>query len=149
MPVVQPGEQAVAGLPIRRLSRADLAACVELTVDRDWPPEPDKWRLLFAVGEVYGVDDPAGGLAGTVVLTRYGRGLAAVGMMVVASRHSRRGLGRRLLSFALEQADGAVILVELARNDFFNDGGWLVLDLAARYFALAAGSVGGWWAVTA
>lgn len=109
MPVVQPGEQAVAGLPVRRLSPADLAACVELTVDRDWPPEPDKWRLLFAVGEVYGVDDPAGGLAGTVVLTMYGRRLAAVGMMVVASRHGRRGLGRRLLSFALEQADGAVV----------------------------------------
>src|ERR1700735_3929262 len=108
LPVVQPGERAVAGLPVRRLSPADLAACVELTVDRDWPPEPDKWRLLFAVGEVYGVDDPAGGLAGTVVLTRYGPGLAAVGMMVVASRHGRRGLGGRLLSFALEQADGAV-----------------------------------------
>jgi hypothetical protein len=87
-------DPAAAGLPIRRLSAADLAACVELAADRGWPPERNKWRLLFAVSEAYGIDDPAGGLAAMVVLTRYGRQLAAVGTMVVASRFGRRGLGR-------------------------------------------------------
>jgi GNAT superfamily N-acetyltransferase len=100
---------AAAGLPIRRLSAADLAACVELAADRGWPPELNKLRLLFAVGEAYGVDDPAGGLAAMVVLTRYGRQLAAVGTMVVASRFGRRGLGRRLMSYLLEQAGPAVV----------------------------------------
>jgi hypothetical protein len=71
---VQSSGLAAAGLPIRRLSAADLAACVELAADRGWPPEQNKWRL-FAVGEAYGVDDPAGGLAAMVVLTRYGRQL--------------------------------------------------------------------------
>ena len=62
---VQSFDLAAAGLPIRRLSPADLAACVELAADRGWPPERNKLRLLFAVGEGYGIDDPAGGLAAT------------------------------------------------------------------------------------
>ena len=100
---------ASAGLPIRRLSAADLAACVELAADRGWPPERNKLRLLFAVGEAYGIDDPAGGLAAMVVLTRYGRQLAAVGTMVVASRFGRRGLGQRLTTYLLEQAGPALV----------------------------------------
>ncbi len=92
---LHPGRPAHANLPIRQLSMADLSACVELAADRDWPPEEHKWRLLFRVGEVYGIDDPAGGLAGVVVLTRYGEELAAVGMMVVASRYGHQGLGLR------------------------------------------------------
>jgi hypothetical protein len=98
-----------AGLPIRRLSAADLAACVELAADRGWPPERNKLRLLFAVGEAYGIDDPAGGLAAMVVLTRYGRQLAVVGTMVVASRFGRRGLGRRLTTHLLDQVGRAVV----------------------------------------
>ena len=100
---------AAAGLPIRRLSAADQAACVELAADRGWPPELNRWRLHFATGEVYGVDDPAGGLAATVVLTRYGRRLAAVGTMVVASRFGHQGLGRRLMTHLLGQAGPAVV----------------------------------------
>ena len=84
------------GLPVRRLTPADLPAIVELAADRDWPPEENKWRLMFAVSEPFGVDDPAGGLAGAVVLTRYGASLAAIGMMLVAARHGRKGLGSRL-----------------------------------------------------
>lgn len=106
---VQSFDMDAAGLPIRRLSAADMAACVELAADRGWPPERNKLRLLFAVGEVYGIDDPAGGLAARVVLTRYGRQLAAVGTMVVASRFGRRGLGRRLMSHLLDQAGPAVV----------------------------------------
>jgi GNAT superfamily N-acetyltransferase len=105
----QSSDPAAAGLPIRRLSAADLAACVELAADRGWPPERNKWRLLFAVAEAYGVDDPAGGLAAMAVLTRYGRQLAAVGTMVVASRFGHRGVGRRLMTYLLEQARPAVV----------------------------------------
>jgi GNAT superfamily N-acetyltransferase len=94
---------------VRRLTPADLPAIVELAADRDWPPEESKWRLMFAVSEPFGVDDPAGGLAAAVVLTRYGSGLAAIGMMLVAARHGRKGLGGRLLRYALAQAGDAVV----------------------------------------
>ena len=99
-----------ADLPVRRLSVADLPACLDLAADRNWTREERKWRLLFEVSEVYGLDDPAGGgLAGAVVLTRYGLDLAAIGMMLVAARYGRRGLGSRLMTHALEQAAGAVV----------------------------------------
>jgi GNAT superfamily N-acetyltransferase len=99
----------VSELPVRRLTGADLPAIVELAADRGWPAEESKWRLMLAVSEPYGVDDPVGGLAGIVVLTRYGDELAAVGMMLVASRHGRRGLGRRLMQHVLALAGRAVV----------------------------------------
>jgi hypothetical protein len=96
---------------VRRLGRADLDACVELAADRGWPPERNKWRLLMAVGEAYGIDDPDGGLAAMAVLTRYGERLASVGMTVVASRFARRGLGRRLVADLLGRAGPAVVFL--------------------------------------
>src|ERR1700677_3496947 len=91
--------------PIRRLGRYDLRRCVALSIDRGWSPERAKWSLLLAASEVFGVDAPDGrGLAGAVVLTRWGTDLASVGMMLVAARYGRRGLGRALLGHLLEAA---------------------------------------------
>lgn len=93
--------------PIRRLTLEDLPSCLLLSEDRSWPREEHKWRLLFEIGEVYGIDDPDGGLAGAVVSTRYGREIAAISMMLVARSHERRGLGGRLMTHALEQSGTA------------------------------------------
>jgi len=93
--------------PIRRLSLDDLQVCFDLARDRDWPIEEKKWRLLFEIGAIYGIDDPAGGLAGMVVNTPYGREVSAIGMMVVAKRHERQGLGGRLMRHAMEHAGTA------------------------------------------
>lgn len=99
----------VRSAPLRVLDRAEIPACVALAADRGWSPELRKWGLLFDVGTVYGVDDPDRGLAGMVTLIRYGRSLAAVGMMVVAQRHDGRGLGRRLMEHVLAEADDALV----------------------------------------
>ena len=74
--------------PIRRLGPADLKRCVALSLDRGWSAERAKWSLLLAASEVFGVEAPdGGGLAGAVVLTRWGPDLASVGMMLVAARY--------------------------------------------------------------
>jgi ribosomal protein S18 acetylase RimI-like enzyme len=91
--------------PVRGLGDGDLRRCVALAVDRGWSPERSKWSLLLAASEVFGVDAPDGrGLAGAVVLTRWGTGLASVGMMLVAARYGRRGLGRTLMEHLLRAA---------------------------------------------
>jgi GNAT superfamily N-acetyltransferase len=91
--------------PVRRLGPGDLPRCVALAGDRGWSPERAKWSLLLEACEVFGVDAPDGpGLAGTVVLTQWQRDLAAVGMMVVAARYGRRGLGRALMEHLLRAA---------------------------------------------
>ena len=90
---------------IRRLGPDDLKRCVALSVDRGWSPEKAKWSLLLAACEVFGVDAPDGrGLAGAVALTRWAADYAAVGMMLVAARYGRRGLGRALMDHALRAA---------------------------------------------
>jgi GNAT superfamily N-acetyltransferase len=94
------------GFPdVRRLGADDLRDCAALAVDRGWWPERAKWSLLLAASEAYGVDAPDGqGLAGTVVLTRWGAERAAIGMMLIASRYGRRGFARALMGHALHAA---------------------------------------------
>ncbi|WP_308344642.1 GNAT family N-acetyltransferase [Streptomyces sp. ISL-94] len=92
-------------LPIRALTAGDLRHCADLSEDRGWPREEHKWGLLLAAGNGYGVAAPDGeGLAAACVVTRYGYtpakpDLAAIGMVLVADRFARHGLGRRLMTF--------------------------------------------------
>ena len=98
-----------AGIPVHRLDAGRLADCLELAADRGWPREEHKWRLLFDIGEVYGITDPDGRLVASAVLTRYGPGLCAISMVLVAERFDGRGLGRRLMSEILALTGDAVV----------------------------------------
>ncbi|WP_411103659.1 GNAT family N-acetyltransferase [Streptomyces sp. cmx-4-9] len=103
-PVTPPHLTALTALPIRALTPEDLRYCADLSEDRGWPREDHKWGLLLAAGSGYGVDAPDGrGLAAVCIVTRYGHThagteLAAIGMVLVAARYARRGLGRRLMT---------------------------------------------------
>ncbi len=97
-PVTPPN---ITDLPIRALTVDDLHRCADLSEDRGWLREDHKWGLLLAAGDGYGVDGR--GLAAACVVTRYGTThagpeLAAIGMVLVADRYARRGLGRRLMT---------------------------------------------------
>ncbi|WP_328537848.1 GNAT family N-acetyltransferase [Streptomyces sp. NBC_00344] len=94
--------------PIRRLTIGDLRFCADLSENRGWPREEHKWGLLLTAGTGYGIDDPEGkGLATACVVTSYGDtpsgspGLAAVGMVLVAEKYARQGVGRRLMQHVL------------------------------------------------
>jgi GNAT superfamily N-acetyltransferase len=102
--------------PIRRLVPGDLKQCIALSADRGWSPEKAKWSLLLEASEPFGVDAPDGralgrrrALIGAVVLTRWGTELASVGMMLVAARYGRRGLGRALMEHLIGQAADATV----------------------------------------
>ncbi|WP_369196856.1 GNAT family N-acetyltransferase [Streptomyces djakartensis] len=92
---------SLASLPVRRLTLRDLTACADLSEDRGWPREEHKWQFLLTAGKAYGIDDPEGGLVSACVVTEYGPqdrpALAAIGMVLVAGRHARQGVGRRLM----------------------------------------------------
>ena len=103
--------------PIRLLGPADLDVCVALSIDRGWLPEKAKWSLLLAASQTFGIDAPDGhGLAGAVVLTRWAADYASVGMMLVAARYQRRGLGKALMEHLLAAA-GAGAMVTLFATD--------------------------------
>ena len=97
----------LSDLPIRRLTRDDLVACADLSEDRGWPRDEERWTLLLAAGTGYGIDDPdSKGLMASCVVVSYGPGMAAVGMLLVAGRHARRGIGRYVMQRVIEAAGG-------------------------------------------
>ncbi|MQY14276.1 hypothetical protein SRB5_44390 [Streptomyces sp. RB5] len=103
-------ELALTEAPVRELTAGDLPRLLDLGEDRGWSREVRKWQLLLQVGTVYGTEAPDGrGLASALALTRYGPGLAAIGMVLTAERYARRGLGRRTVRHALTAAGDAVV----------------------------------------
>ena len=90
------------------LTPDDLPACVRLASDRKWVEEPAKWAFLLRVGTGFGLFD-GDELVGTAVVTRFGDEHAAVSMVLVASSHGGRGLGRRLMEHALAFAGTPVV----------------------------------------
>ncbi|MEU6121097.1 GNAT family N-acetyltransferase [Streptomyces sp. NPDC047123] len=112
---------SLSALPIRRLTPRDLRACADLSEDRGWPREEHKWGLLLSAGTGYGIDDPDGpGLIGAYVVTQYGAsqrpGLAAIGMVLVAERYARRGIGRRMMQYAVEEAAATPLTLHATPN---------------------------------
>ncbi|MFD7534190.1 GNAT family N-acetyltransferase [Streptomyces sp. NPDC059819] len=104
-------------LPLRRLTTADLIACADLSEDRGWPREEHKWGLLLAASTGYGIDAPDGkGLVSACVVTSYGPGLAAIGMVLVAERFARQGVGRRLMTDVLREWDGTPLTLHATPN---------------------------------
>lgn len=89
----------------------DLDACLDLAGDRQWGRENGKWLLLLGLGGGYGIDNPRGGLAGTVFLTPVAPGIGVVGMLLVARQHGGRGLARRLMEEALGAAGCATVFL--------------------------------------
>ncbi|MFC8789582.1 GNAT family N-acetyltransferase [Streptomyces cinereoruber] len=108
---------ALAQLPVRRLTPGDLLACADLSENREWPREEHKWGFLLTAGTGYGIDDPAGeGLLACCVVTSYGPGLAAIGMVLVAERYARQGVGRRLMRHVLEEAKDTPLTLHATAN---------------------------------
>lgn len=97
-------------MTVRQLTPADLPACIALAESREWGPERSKWRLLFEIGEAYGIDAPDGdGLACTTVLVRYGKGAAVASMVLTARRYERQGLATRVMGHVLDQAGDRIV----------------------------------------
>ncbi|MEU0160094.1 GNAT family N-acetyltransferase [Streptomyces sp. NPDC006261] len=100
-----PSPLPLVDLPVRRLTRKDLASCADLSEDRGWPRDEHRWGLLLSAGTGYGIAEPDGtGLVAACVLTSYGPRLATVGMLLVAARHARQGIARRLMRHVMEEA---------------------------------------------
>lgn len=99
-----PSPLPLVDLPVRRLTRGDLVACADLSEDQGWPRDEHRWGLLLSAGTGYGIAEPDGkGLVAACVVTSYGPRLAAVGMMLVAARHARQGIARRLMRHVMEE----------------------------------------------
>ncbi|MER7758413.1 GNAT family N-acetyltransferase [Streptomyces sp. NPDC097619] len=112
----------LASLTIRPLTIEDVPRCADLSEDRGWPREDHKWGLLLSAGTGYGIDAPDGqGLAACCVVTSYGHSprspeLTAIGMVLVAERYARQGLGRRLMTEVCEELAPAPVTLHATPN---------------------------------
>ncbi|HEY9326786.1 MAG TPA: GNAT family N-acetyltransferase [Streptomyces sp.] len=125
----------LADLPLRRLTRDDLVPCADLSEDRGWPRDEHRWGLLLAAGTAYGIDDPESkGLMATCVVTAYGPRMAAVGMLLVAGRYARQGVGRYLMQRVIESAEGVPLSLYAtdAGRPLYEELGFLVVGRAER-----------------
>ena len=107
--VYSPGVEKLA---LRSLWISDLPDCLDLAQSRGWEREADHWGMLLRVGRVVGVDHPdRPGLAGTVAISSYGDNLGSIGMLLVSPDLERHGIGRSLMSAALDrlQVDSALL----------------------------------------
>lgn len=120
---------------------ADLDVCLALAVDREWSPERAKWSLLLECGTGYGIDDPAGGLAATVVVMGYQPTLSVIGMMLVSRRRSREGLGRLLMSHAVEHAGPGVCYLYATEfgRPLYEQLGFVTTDTVTKHFGHFSG----------
>ncbi|OLR93717.1 GNAT family N-acetyltransferase [Actinokineospora bangkokensis] len=128
---------------VRRLDLTDLGACLDLGADRGWPREEHKWRLLFRVGQVHGVDDPRGGLIAVVVGTPYGGSVNAISMMLVATEHARRGFGARVLGETLARvgAPTALLTATPMGRPLYLSMGFRVVGRTSTYVGVPRGVV--------
>ncbi|MDT0446015.1 GNAT family N-acetyltransferase [Streptomyces johnsoniae] len=117
-PPPSPPPAPPASLPVRVLTLADLTACLDLAAEHGWAREEHKWRLLLTAGRGVGIDAPdrPGTLLATLVLTSYGETHRCIGMVLVAARFARRGVGRHLMRHALDSCGGAAVFLTATAN---------------------------------
>ncbi|WP_327091346.1 GNAT family N-acetyltransferase [Nonomuraea sp. NBC_01738] len=130
----------------RLLTWDDLDACGTLAATRNWGREEHKWRLLFELGEAWGIDAPDGdGLAATAVLVGYGHDTAVISMVLTAERYERQGFASRVMTRVLERAGGRVVSLhatEFGRPVYERLGFTTVGKVASRTGVFTGGAAG-------
>jgi ribosomal protein S18 acetylase RimI-like enzyme len=110
-----------AGVEIRTLGEADLAAAMRLKESAGWNQTEADWLRLLRLEPGGCFAATAGGrLVGTATTTAYDRELAWVGMVLVDSEFRRRGIASLLMDAALSYLDGR--RVETVKLDATPDG---------------------------
>src|SRR5215212_6568375 len=110
-----------AGVEIRTLGEADLAAAMRLKESAGWNQTEADWLRLLRLEPCGCFAATAGGrLVGTATTTAYGRELAWVGMVLVDPEFRRRGIASLLMAAALSYLDGRGI--ETVKLDATPDG---------------------------
>ena len=83
--------------PVRVLGPTDLGTAGALAAEAGWNQVEADWRIFLELGHLMGVDIPGHGVVATAATLPLGPDLGWIGMMLVATRFRRQGLGRQLL----------------------------------------------------
>jgi GNAT superfamily N-acetyltransferase len=89
-------------IQIRRLTDADLPAAQALSAEAAWPHRLEDWQFALGVGAGLGAFARSGDLVATTLWWPYGPHAATLGLVITATPHQGRGIGRRMMDAALE-----------------------------------------------
>jgi ribosomal protein S18 acetylase RimI-like enzyme len=87
----------IDSLPVRVLGPTDLGAAGALVTEAGWNQVEADWRIFLELGHLMGIDAPGHGVVATGATLPLGPDVGWIGMMLVAARFRREGLGRQLL----------------------------------------------------
>lgn len=98
------------GVAIKRLEDKHLAKAQALSSAVGWPHRQEDWSLVLRLGRSIAALD-GDELLGTIIWWPFGDHYARLGMVIVAPAMRGRGLGRRLMDAALEEAGSRTVLL--------------------------------------
>ena len=85
-----------------RLGAGHTAGCVALSAQARWNQTADDWGTMLALGEGFGLVNPAGKIVATsLALPFTSGGFGWISMVLVSESHRRQGLATRLMQSAM------------------------------------------------
>jgi predicted N-acetyltransferase YhbS len=91
-----------------------IAQAHSLSAELRWPYREEDWRFALELGHGLAAED-GGRLVGTALWWPFEEAFASCGMIIVATSHQGRGIGRQLMDELLRQANGRTIILNSTR----------------------------------
>lgn len=89
-----------------RLAPEHIPGCVALCAEARWNQNAEDWGTMLALGEGFGLVDPAGSVVATSLALPFASGgFGWISMVLVTEAHRRRGLATRLMDSAMRSLE--------------------------------------------
>ena len=122
----------------RKFRSRDTEAAHRLSLSVRWPHRLEDWLILQRRGSGY-VAEERGTVVGTILVWKHDRRYAWLGMLIVDPARQGRGIGRKLISHALENMEGRAVLLNAtpAGRPLFERLGFKVIHNQDRHQGVA------------
>ncbi|MBA8879599.1 GNAT family N-acetyltransferase [Phyllobacterium myrsinacearum] len=118
-----------------------LDGALALSRQAKWPHRREDWTMVLDLSTgVVALD--RGRVVGTTLVTQFGQRAASINMVIVDEAMRGRGIGRRLMDFALQQSDGLECRLVATQDGLplYEKLGFRVTGKVKQYQGIATGT---------
>jgi len=94
----------------RCMTEGDLVAAYGLSQAVGWPHRLEDWQMVHRLGSGF-VAEQDRAVVGTGMSCKQGDNYGSLGMMIVSPKHQGKGIGRKLMTLALEELGDRCVLL--------------------------------------